>query len=59
MGEPIWVSLVLQIVNLTSIRRMYREIGIPLVARQVYDIVYGPKIAPNFDNQQQNLKTIQ
>ena len=23
----------------------------------IYDIVYGPKIAPNFDNQQQNLKT--
>ena len=28
------------IVDLTSIRRMCSEIGIPLVTRQVYDIVY-------------------
>ena len=32
--------VVSRIVDLTSIRRMCSEIGIPLVTRQVYDIVY-------------------
>jgi hypothetical protein len=36
----------LEIVYLTSIRRMCSEIGIPLVTRQVYDIVFGPKLLP-------------
>ena len=50
-----WDTIII-IVDLTSIRRMCSEIGIPLVTRQVYDIVFGPKIAPNFNNQQKFLK---